>query len=113
MEVKAEGLESALLPIVGIGRDLISRFHFTCDYTDTLPKCGRSTMINRTVVLEDLKERTLEEVLWEVVRQQEVLTVHLAECEAVTIKPWPRLKPLPVLEGFVPEGWKDAIYEFD
>ena len=28
-------------------------------------------------------------------------------------KPLPRLKPLPVLEGFVPEGWKDAIYEFD
>jgi len=21
------------------------------------------------------------------------------------------LKPLPVLEGFVPSGWKDAIYE--
>ena len=21
-----------------------------------------------------------------------------------------QLKPLPVLEGFVPEGWKDAIY---
>jgi hypothetical protein len=32
---------------------------------------------------------------------------------AVTIKPLPRLKPLPVLEGFVPEGWEDAIYEFD
>ena len=70
-------------------------------------------MINRSVVLDDLKERTLEEVLWEVVRQQEVLTVHLAEREAVTIKPLPRLKPLPVLEGFVPEGWKDAIYELD
>lgn len=27
----------------------------------------------------------------------------------VTIKPLPRLKPLPVFEGFVPEGWKDAI----
>lgn len=23
----------------------------------------------------------------------------------------PSLKPLPVLEGFVPSGWKDAIYE--
>jgi hypothetical protein len=68
-------------------------------------------MTNRIVVLDDLKERTLEEVLWEVVRQQEVLTVRLAEHEAVTIKPSPHLKPLPVLEGFVPEGWKDAIYE--
>ena len=33
--------------------------------------------------------------------------------DVVTIKPLPRLKPLPVLEGFVPKGWKDAIYEFD
>ena len=31
----------------------------------------------------------------------------------VTIKPLPRLKPLPVLEGFIPGGWEDAIYEFD
>jgi len=69
-------------------------------------------MPNRTVVLDDLKKRTLEEVLWEVVRQQEVLTVRLAEREVVTIMPSPHLKPLPVLEGFVPEGWKDAICGF-
>ena len=70
-------------------------------------------MIDRTVVLEDLKERTLEDVLWEVIRQQEVLTVRLAEHEAVTLKPTPRLKPLPALDGSVPEGWKDALYRFD
>lgn len=69
-------------------------------------------MTNRTVVLDDLKERTLEEVLLEIVRQQEILTVHLAGGEVVTIRPSLRLKPLPVLEGVVPEGWKDAIYEF-
>jgi hypothetical protein len=22
----------------------------------------------------------------------------------------PKLEPLPVLEGYVPEGWKDAVY---
>jgi hypothetical protein len=70
-------------------------------------------MTNRTVVLDDLKERTLEEVLWEVIRQQEALTVRLAEREAVILQPSPRLQPLPVLEGFVPEGWKDALYESD
>lgn len=70
-------------------------------------------MTNRTVALDDLKDRALEEVLWEVVRQQEVLTVRLPEGETVAIKPLPRLKPLPVLDGFVPEGWKNAIYEFD
>lgn len=68
-------------------------------------------MTNRTFILDDLKTRTLEDVLQEVIRQQEVLTVRLPEGETVTIKPSPRLKPLPVLEGFILEGWKDAIYE--
>jgi len=68
-------------------------------------------MEHRTLVLEDLKERTLDEVLREVVARQEALTVRLPEGETVLIQPVPRLKPLPVLEGFVPEGWKDAVYE--
>ena len=68
-------------------------------------------MNNRTLALDDLKAQTLEEVLREVVRRQEVLTVHLPEGETVAIQPAPRLKPLPVLDGFVPGGWKDAIYE--
>lgn len=29
--------------------------------------------------------------------------------EATAIKPSPHIKPLPTLEGSVPEGWKDAI----
>jgi hypothetical protein len=66
-------------------------------------------MINRT--LDDLKGRTLEDVLWEVVKQREILTVRLPEGETVAIAPAPYLKPLPALEGFVPEGWKDAIYQ--
>ena len=68
-------------------------------------------MDSRTLILDELKERTLEEVLREVVRRQEMLTVRLPEGETVAIKPSPHLKPLPVLKGFVPEGWKDAIYE--
>lgn len=68
-------------------------------------------MNNRTLVLDDLKERSVEEVLREVVRRQEALTVRLPEGETVAIQPSPRLKPLPVLDGSVPEGWKDAIYE--
>ncbi len=68
-------------------------------------------MTNRILILDDLKERTLEDVLREVARQQEALTVRLPEGEAVAIEPIPRLKPLPALEGFVPEGWKDAVYD--
>ena len=67
-------------------------------------------MMEETLTLEDLRERTLEEVLREVVARREVLTVRLPEGESVAIQLVPRLKPLPILEGAVPEGWKDAVY---
>ena len=66
--------------------------------------------MEQTLELEELKERTLEEVLRAVIARREVLTVRLPDGEAVAIRPVPRLKPLTVLEGSVPEGWKDAIY---
>ncbi len=61
-------------------------------------------------MLEELKGRTLEELLPEVARCREPITIVLEEGESVTIEPASLLKPLPVLEGRVPEGWKDAIY---
>lgn len=60
--------------------------------------------------LEELKGRTLEELLHEVARSRELITVVLEEGESVTIELASQLKPLPVLEDRVPEGWKDAIY---
>jgi hypothetical protein len=60
--------------------------------------------------LEELKGQTLEELLHEVARSRESITVVLEEGESVTIEPTSQLKPLPVLEGHVPEDWKDAIY---
>ncbi len=60
--------------------------------------------------LEELKGRTLEELLHEVARSGEPITIVLKEGESVTIEPASQLKPLPVLKGRVPEGWKDAIY---
>lgn len=68
-------------------------------------------MGDQTLTLDDLREQTLEDVLRRVIRQQQGLTVRLPEGETVEIQPSPQLKPLPVLEGFVPEGWKDAVYE--
>jgi hypothetical protein len=60
--------------------------------------------------LEDLKGSTLEELLHEVARSREPITIILDEGESVNIEPAPRLKPLPRLDGRVPEGWKDAAY---
>ncbi len=60
--------------------------------------------------LEELKGSTLEELLHEVARSPKPITVVLEEGKSVTIELASQLKPLPVLEGRVPEGWKDAIY---
>lgn len=60
--------------------------------------------------LEELKGRTLEELLHELARSRKPLTVVLEEGESVTIEPTSQLKPLPRLDGRVPKGWKDAIY---
>jgi hypothetical protein len=59
--------------------------------------------------LEKLKGRTLEELLHEVARSREPLTVVLDEGESVTIKPSSQSKPLPQLEGRIPEGWMDTV----
>jgi hypothetical protein len=60
--------------------------------------------------LEELKGRTIEELLHEVVHSREPITIGLEEGKSVTMELAPQLKPLLVLEGCVPEGWKDAIY---
>jgi hypothetical protein len=65
---------------------------------------------DRVRTLEELKGQTLEELLHEVARNGEKITVVLEEGEAVVIQPAVLLKPLPELEGSIPEGWKDAIY---
>ncbi len=65
----------------------------------------------QTSTLEELRERSLEQVLEWVLDEQEILTIRMPNGREVVIRPKPRLEPLPVLEGFVPEGWKDAIYD--
>lgn len=60
--------------------------------------------------IEELKGRPLEELLHEVARSREPLTIVLDEGVSVKIEPASRLKPLPRLDGRVPEGWTDAVY---
>ena len=67
-------------------------------------------MAERTVPLEALQGQRLEELLQRVADEQSVVTVRLPDGREVVIEPKPCLKPLPALEGYVPQGWKDAIY---
>jgi hypothetical protein len=70
----------------------------------------QSNMVTETITLEDIKRRPLEEVLREVAEGYINIVVQMPDGEEVVIEPKPRLKPLPVLEGYIPEGWKDAVY---
>ncbi len=67
-------------------------------------------MTERIMTLEEARERTVDELLHEVASERAAMTVVLGDGEMVVIQPAPSLKPLPELEGFVPEGWKDAVY---
>ena len=66
-------------------------------------------MSERKINLNELKDRKLDDVLREIVQAHEPVTIILENGQAVEIKPM-ELKPLPELEGSVPDGWKDGIY---
>lgn len=63
-----------------------------------------------TVSLKELHVSSLEELLNRVIRDQLQLKIRLPDGEIVSVQPEPKLKPLPALEGSVPDHWKDAIY---
>jgi len=67
-------------------------------------------MTSQTLKLEELEKKQLKDVLHSVLSNQLILIVQLPNGDEVIIQPKPLLKPLPVLEGYIPEGWKDEIY---
>lgn len=67
-------------------------------------------MAEKILSLEELKGQQVEQVLQEVAETGESLLVHLPGSRAIRIAPVSFLRPLPTLEGIVPEGWKDALY---
>ena len=67
-------------------------------------------MVTQTITLEDIKKRSLEELFREVAEGTTHLVVQMPDGGEVVIESRRRLKALPVLEGYVPEGWKDAVY---
>ena len=63
-----------------------------------------------TLSLAQLKHKSLEEILQSVLNSQQVITVQFPNGAEIIIQPKSKLKPLPILEGYIPEGWKEAIY---
>jgi len=67
-------------------------------------------MTSKTLKLNELEKKKLREILQIVSTNQMALIVQLPNGEEVVIQPKPVLKPLPILDGYIPGGWKEAIY---
>jgi len=61
------------------------------------------------MTVEQLKGSSIESVLQEIADHHTPVTVLLADGRELVIQAKPTLKPLPQLEGRVPEGWKDSV----
>ena len=70
-------------------------------------------MSSQTLTLEAIKGVSLEDLIAQVLRERQTLTIHVSNGQEVVIKPRLELKPLPVLDGYIPQGWKDAIYNIE
>ena len=68
------------------------------------------TVSSQTRSLEELKHVPLGEIISQVLNRWETWTIRVSNDQEVSIQPKARLKPLPTLEGYIPKGWKDAIY---
>lgn len=62
------------------------------------------------VSLDKLTNLSLEEFLETVLKQGKAITVQLPTGETVTVEPHQILSPLPILNGSISDGWKNAIY---
>ncbi len=65
----------------------------------------------KILTMDEVKARPIEELLCEVDATRETLRIVLEAGHEIEIKPVLKLKPLQTFEGYVPDGWKDAIYE--
>lgn len=64
----------------------------------------------KTVTVDEVEERRAGDLLRQLVRDGDTMTVVLEGGETVVLHPVGPLRRLPTLSGHVPEGWKDAIY---
>jgi hypothetical protein len=68
------------------------------------------TEAKQTVALQELEGPELVQLIQQVARLRESVTLILEDGSTVEMRPGSPLKPLPTLEGAVPPGWKDAVY---
>lgn len=66
--------------------------------------------LRSTLTLDQLKSVSLTDFLHLVLEQDRRLEIQMPDGDVLIVQPEAGLIPLPELEGYVPDGWKDAIY---
>jgi hypothetical protein len=66
--------------------------------------------LSEKLTLDEVRQMLLEDILISVSSENRTVTVKLPDNTEVVIQPGAKLKPLPVFEGYVPDGWKETIY---
>jgi len=67
-------------------------------------------MQERVLTLAELERQPLADVFRSVASGETTLTVELPDGTRVMIAAKPLLKPMHVLKGHIPKGWKEAVY---
>ena len=65
----------------------------------------------QNMALDSIKNISIEEFL-NLLQQESAIAVQFPNGESLVVQVKPKLVTLPVLAGYVPSGWKDAIYEY-
>ncbi|MCP2728248.1 hypothetical protein [Limnofasciculus baicalensis] len=65
----------------------------------------------QNLALDSIKNISIEEFLT-LLQQQSAIAVQFPNGESLVVQVKPKLATLPILAGYVPSGWKDAIYEY-
>ncbi len=68
-------------------------------------------MTYQASTIEEIEKKPLRDVLRSVLIERKVLAIRLPDGAEVVIQPKVPLQPLPILNGHVPNGWKEAIKE--
>jgi hypothetical protein len=67
--------------------------------------------MEQQVLLKDIKDESVEDLIKTILIDHKSLSIKLPDGEEIIIQAKTRLKPLPSLNGYIPDGWKEAIYD--
>ncbi|MGA9382342.1 MAG: hypothetical protein WBV73_26580 [Phormidium sp.] len=66
--------------------------------------------VQETITIESIRKISGEDFL-SLLRQKSAIAVQFPNGESLIVQAKVELAPLPILDGYVPKGWKEEIYK--